>query len=65
MGRIFKLTPLLALMAIAGCETMQGAGRDMESAGQVLTQQSANAQTQMGQTPRTSSASPSVTPVPY
>ena len=33
MNRILKLSPILALMALAACETVQGAGRDMQAAG--------------------------------
>ncbi|MTH64441.1 entericidin A/B family lipoprotein [Paracoccus shanxieyensis] len=51
MGRMLQFAPLIGLMAVSACETMQGAGRDMQSAGALLTEQSANTQTQMGQTP--------------
>lgn len=51
MRHIIRLAPLAGLIAISACETIQGAGRDMQSAGQVLTQQGYQAQTQMGQTP--------------
>lgn len=42
MRRILQLTPLLAMLALAACQTMQGAGRDMQTAGQALTQESIN-----------------------
>lgn len=51
MGRILQFAPLIGVMALSACETMQGAGRDMQSAGAVLTEQSVNTQSQMGQTP--------------
>jgi predicted small secreted protein len=48
MDRIVTPVVLLLLtLAVAGCETMQGAGRDMQTAGQMLTQQSAESQAQM------------------
>lgn len=39
---------LLAVTAVSACETMQGAGRDMQSAGQLLTDQAATTQSQGG-----------------
>lgn len=45
--RKLALIPLLAILALSGCETMQGAGRDMQTAGQLMTEQSAAAQAQM------------------
>lgn len=67
MRRIFPLGLMAAVTALAGCETMQGAGRDMQTAGVVLTEQSANAQTQMGGYPPTAGggAPVAVTPQPY
>ena len=53
MRRLISLAPLLVVMAVSACETVQGAGRDMQSAGQILTEQGYNTQTQMGQTPAT------------
>lgn len=47
MRRLIRLTPLLALMALGACETVQGAGRDMQTAGQVVTQESAKVQSRM------------------
>ncbi|MFC3570030.1 entericidin A/B family lipoprotein [Paracoccus sp. TOH] len=64
MRRILTIGVLMAGMAVAGCETMQGAGRDMQSAGALLTDQAANSQVQMGQAP-TTYAPPAVTPQPY
>lgn len=58
MRRLISLAPLLAVMAISACETIQGAGRDMQSAGQLLTEQGYNTQTQMGQTPATQPPAP-------
>lgn len=55
MRHILRLAPLLGLLAVSACETMQGAGRDMQTAGQVLTQQSQEAQTRLGQAPATAS----------
>ncbi len=40
MRRLPYLAPLLAVMALGACETVQGAGRDMQTAGQMITQQS-------------------------
>ncbi len=47
MQKILRLTPILALLALAACETMQGAGRDMQNAGQSLTQESQEVQSQL------------------
>ncbi|MTH35703.1 entericidin A/B family lipoprotein [Paracoccus limosus] len=54
MRHLIRLAPLAGLIAISGCETIQGAGRDMQTAGQVLTQQGYQAQNRMGE--------PAVTP---
>ncbi|UXU74845.1 MULTISPECIES: entericidin A/B family lipoprotein [unclassified Paracoccus (in: a-proteobacteria)] len=48
MPRLTILCPLLALLTLAACETMQGAGRDMQTAGALLTQQAATSQSQIG-----------------
>ncbi|MBD9525692.1 MULTISPECIES: entericidin A/B family lipoprotein [Paracoccus] len=56
MRRILHLAPILAVMAVSACETMQGAGRDMQTAGALLTDQAATSQTQMGQQPYTAPA---------
>jgi predicted small secreted protein len=42
--KYLRLLPLLALMAVAGCETIEGAGRDIGTAGDVITQESQQAQ---------------------
>lgn len=39
MLRISYLAPLLAVVALTACETVQGAGRDMQTAGQMISQQ--------------------------
>lgn len=44
--KIFGLSAILAVMALTACETMQGAGRDLSTAGQMIEQESA--QTQAG-----------------
>jgi entericidin B len=41
------LLALLALGALAACETVQGAGRDMSSAGRTITAESQNVQEEM------------------
>ncbi|WP_313349716.1 entericidin A/B family lipoprotein [Paracoccus sp. (in: a-proteobacteria)] len=69
MRRMITVSLCLAGMAVAGCETMQGAGRDMQTAGQLLSEQAANGQVQMGQAPVAPAAdpymAPAVTPAPY
>ena len=35
---------ILAMMALSACETVQGAGRDIQTAGQVVQSESAQAQ---------------------
>ncbi len=35
---------LLALLALTACETIQGAGRDLETAGEAITQESQEVQ---------------------
>ncbi|MDS9466124.1 entericidin A/B family lipoprotein [Paracoccus sp. MBLB3053] len=62
MRRIIQFAPLLGLMAVSACETIQGAGRDLQTAGQAITQQGYESQSQMGQAPY--SAAP-VAPSPY
>ena len=44
MRRMLKLTPLLALMALTACETVQGAGRDMQAAGTAVARESRDVQ---------------------
>lgn len=69
MRRMVMIGLCLAGMAVAGCETMQGAGRDMQTAGQLLSEQAANSQVQMGQAPYAPPTDPytpqAVTPAPY
>lgn len=44
--KILGLGAILAMMGLAACETVQGAGRDISTAGNVIQQESA--QTQAG-----------------
>ncbi|NUB44446.1 entericidin A/B family lipoprotein [Fertoebacter nigrum] len=44
MRKPMFLLPLLALFAVAACETVQGAGRDLSTAGQAITQESQEVQ---------------------
>ncbi|WP_323717107.1 entericidin A/B family lipoprotein [Paracoccus aminovorans] len=62
MNRFLAVGMLLAATAVSACETMQGAGRDMQTAGQLLTQQAAESQTQVGSY---APPGPAVTPMPY
>ena len=41
----FVLLPLFALMAVSACETVKGAGRDMQTAGAVVTSEAQQAKT--------------------
>jgi predicted small secreted protein len=43
----FALLPLLALLALTACETVQGAGRDLQTAGAVVTDEAQDAQSGM------------------
>ncbi|MFT4013582.1 MAG: entericidin A/B family lipoprotein [Paracoccus sp. (in: a-proteobacteria)] len=61
MRRILPWAMLIAATMVSACETMQGAGRDMQSAGALLTEQAANSQTQIGG----SYTPPAATPQPY
>ena len=45
--KILGLTAVLAMMTLAACETVQGAGRDISTAGAVVQQGSAEAQAGM------------------
>lgn len=47
MRRMLKLTPILALLALAACETVQGAGRDIQAAGTVVSRESQEVQSGM------------------
>ncbi len=42
-----KAIALLALLGIAACETIEGAGQDIESAGEAITEESQEAQAGM------------------
>lgn len=63
--RYSPLAPLLAVLALAACETMQGAGRDMQTAGRVITDQaySNNPNPSAAGAPATDPYAP--TPAPY
>ncbi|MTH35704.1 entericidin A/B family lipoprotein [Paracoccus limosus] len=39
-----KLTPIMALLALAACQTVQGAGRDMQAAGHAVARESREVQ---------------------
>lgn len=39
-----KYLTLLALMILSACETVQGAGRDLQTAGEAITEESQDAQ---------------------
>ncbi len=41
------LLPLIALLTLTACETIEGAGRDIEGAGEAITDQSQETQGQM------------------
>ncbi len=41
----FVLLPLLALLAVSACETVEGAGRDLQTAGAVVVDEAQDAQT--------------------
>jgi entericidin B len=38
---------LLSLLTLAACETIEGAGRDLENAGEVITEESMETQAEM------------------
>ncbi|MDM7458640.1 MAG: entericidin A/B family lipoprotein [Paracoccus sp. (in: a-proteobacteria)] len=42
--KFLGLGAVLAVMTLAACETVQGAGRDISTAGQVIQQESAQVQ---------------------
>lgn len=45
---MIRLTlPLLALMALAACETVKGAGRDLQSAGATIASEASQVQSDM------------------
>ncbi|MEZ5883193.1 MAG: entericidin A/B family lipoprotein [Paracoccaceae bacterium] len=41
------LTALVALLALTACETVKGAGRDIESAGSALSSEASKAQSRL------------------
>lgn len=45
--KILGLSAVLAMMTLAACETVQGAGRDISTAGAVVQQESAQVQAGM------------------
>jgi predicted small secreted protein len=47
MTRPTILIPLLAVMALTACETVKGAGRDIQGAGAVVTQGAAEVQSEL------------------
>ena len=42
-----RMMMVVMVLALAGCETVKGAGQDIQSAGQVITQEGAQAQAGM------------------
>ncbi|RDW13652.1 entericidin A/B family lipoprotein [Paracoccus thiocyanatus] len=69
MRRITTIALCLAGVAVAGCETMRGAGRDMQTAGHLLSEQAESSQVQMGQAPSAAPATAYMPPaepaIPY
>lgn len=62
--RIIMLVPLLAITALSACETVQGAGRDMQTAGRMITEQSySNSPTAAAAQPQV--RDPYATPQPF
>lgn len=47
MNRLTFLAPLLALFVLSACETVQGAGRDLENAGEAITDEAAETQAEI------------------
>ncbi|WP_449043580.1 entericidin A/B family lipoprotein [Paracoccus versutus] len=47
MRKIIHVSPLLVLLVLAACQTVQGAGRDLQSAGQAISRESQEAQAGM------------------
>lgn len=47
MRKIIHVSPLLALLVLAACQTVQGAGRDLQSAGQAISRENQEAQAGM------------------
>lgn len=44
MTRSIRLLPILAVLAIAACNTVQGAGEDLSTAGQAISTEAQRAQ---------------------
>ena len=42
--KYLPILPLLALMVLSACETVEGAGRDLQTAGEAITEESQDAQ---------------------
>lgn len=42
--RPFLILPLIALMGLSACQTVAGAGRDLQDAGEAITDESQEAQ---------------------
>lgn len=47
MTHTIRILSVLALLATAACETVKGAGRDISSAGQTITQEARKTQNEM------------------
>ena len=47
MTRLTFLIPVLAIFALSACETVQGAGRDLENAGEAITDEAAETQAEI------------------
>ena len=45
--KFLGLAAILAVMAVSACETVQGAGRDLSTAGRVVQQESAQVQSEL------------------
>lgn len=45
--KMLKIGVILAVMAVAACETVQGAGRDLQTGGQIIQQESAQTQAEL------------------
>lgn len=44
MRKFIKLSPVFALIALAACQTVEGAGRDLQTAGRVVETESRDVQ---------------------
>ncbi|MBT9247028.1 entericidin A/B family lipoprotein [Gemmobacter fulvus] len=47
MRKTLNLLPLLVLMALGACETVEGAGQDMQNAGAAVAEEAREAQSGM------------------